>query len=141
VDVWRNGGGGILFGIGVGSYTLLTMVRQSNHQQEAQAEAKRQAEQPQQEAQAAQQTVPGCESAWRDLEMRRALLDAKTLIGTDCPVMYREGWLVNSSKLTAPGIPSCGAAWNALASKGALSSARFLVVHDCPVLRRNGLRP
>jgi len=41
----------ILFGIGVGSYTLLTMVTQSNQQQAAQAEAKRQAEQAQQAGQ------------------------------------------------------------------------------------------
>jgi hypothetical protein len=80
------------------------------------------------------QEVPGCRHAWDDLNMRGALGNAKTLIVTDCPVMYREGWLINPRKLTADVIPSCVGAWNALASKGALRSVQFLVQHNCPVM-------
>jgi hypothetical protein len=86
------------------------------------------------------QEVPGCRQAWDDLNERGALDDAKTLIVTDCPVMYRQGWLINTSKRTAPAIPSCVDAWNALDSKGALGSTQFLVQHNCPVMHRYGWR-
>jgi hypothetical protein len=67
------------------------------------------------------QEVPGCRNAWNDLDMRGALGDARTLIATDCPVMYREGWLANPNKRTTYVIPSCLAAWNALDSKGGIN--------------------
>jgi hypothetical protein len=86
------------------------------------------------------QEVPGCRNAWNDLYTRDALGDARTLIATDCPVMYRKGWLINPRKLMADIIPSCVASWYALASKGALPAVRFLVTHNCPVIRRKGWR-
>jgi hypothetical protein len=86
------------------------------------------------------QEVPGCRDAWNDLNARAALGYARILIETDCPVMYREGWLINPQKLSADVIPACVAAWNALASKGALSYTRFLVMHNCPVIERKGWR-
>jgi hypothetical protein len=86
------------------------------------------------------QEVSGCRNAWNDLNVRGALRDARTLIGTDCPVMYRQGWLMNASNPTSDVIPRCETAWNTLASKGALGSAQFLVMHNCPVIQRNGWR-
>ena len=86
------------------------------------------------------QEVPGCRTAWNNLYRRDALREARALIGMDCPVMYREGWLVNPSKLRADVIPSCVHAWNALARKGALTPVQFLVTHNCPVIRRQGWR-
>ena len=86
------------------------------------------------------QEVPGCRDAWNDLDARAALGYARILIETDCPVMYRQGWLINPQKLSADVIPACVVAWNTLASKGALPSARFLVMHNCPVIERKGWR-
>jgi hypothetical protein len=86
------------------------------------------------------QEVPSCRNAWNDLVAREALSHARTLIETDCPLMYREGWLINPSKFQSAVIPSCVVAWNALASKGALPSTRFLVMHNCPVIEREGWR-
>ena len=40
------------------------------------------------------QEVPGCRDAWNDLNARDSLGYARTLIETDCPVMYRQGWLM-----------------------------------------------
>lgn len=84
--------------------------------------------------------VPGCRDAWNDLDARAALGYARILIETDCPVMYRQGWLINPQRLSSDVIPACVVAWNALVSRGALSSARFLVMHNCPVIERKGWR-
>jgi hypothetical protein len=86
------------------------------------------------------QEVPGCRDAWNDLYARDALGYARALIETDCPVMYRQGWLINPAKLSANIIPACVVAWNGLEGRGALSSAGFLVAHNCPVIERKGWR-
>jgi hypothetical protein len=86
------------------------------------------------------QEVPGCRDAWNDVDAREALGYTRILIETDCPVMYRKGWLMNPQKLRADIIPACVAAWNALVSRGALPSVRFLVAHNCPVIERKGWR-
>lgn len=86
------------------------------------------------------QEVPGCRDAWNDLSARDALGYARTLIETDCPVMYRQGWLIDPAKRGADIIPACVVAWNGLESREALSSARFLVAHNCPVIERKGWR-
>ena len=86
------------------------------------------------------QEVPGCRDAWNDLTARGALAYTSVLIETDCPVMYRQGWLINSERSWSGVIPACVVAWNELAARGALPSARFLVMHNCPVIERKGWR-
>src|SRR6516165_9295113 len=66
------------------------------------------------------QELPGCRDAWNDLGARGAYLYAKTLIEADCPVMYREGWLINPQRLRSSVIPKCVVDWNTLARKVAL---------------------
>jgi hypothetical protein len=85
------------------------------------------------------QEVPGCRNAWNDLGARGAYLHAQTLIEADCPMMYREGWLIDYRARSSV-TPSCKFSWNALAREGALPAVRFLVTHNCPVLERQGWR-
>jgi hypothetical protein len=82
--------------------------------------------------------VPGCRNAWNDLGARGAYLHAQTLIEADCPMMYREGWLIDAYRARSSVTPSCKFSWNALAREGALPAVRFLVTHNCPVLERQG---
>jgi hypothetical protein len=80
------------------------------------------------------QEVPGCRTAWNDLDARDALRDARTLIGMDCPVMYRKGWLVNSSKLMANVIPSCvDACSSGLAARSTLRSKSTTTISSAPL--------
>ena len=86
------------------------------------------------------QEIPGCIVAWNILVAHEALPEARTLIGNDCPVMYRKGWLVNPRKLSQAVIPSCFTAWNSLEHKNSLPAVHFLVSHNCPVIERLGWR-
>lgn len=84
--------------------------------------------------------VPGCRDAWNTLGERQALLYMATLIRKDCPVMYRNGWLVGPEKAAASEVPGCRNAWEGLRSQQAAEQGQFLVTHNCPVIYRKGWR-
>ena len=66
-----------------------------------------------------------CKSTYKQLQSKRALGFARTLIGQKCKVLQESwGW---AGALTSYTSPLCVAAWNALGSKGAVALAKKFV--------------
>jgi len=77
-----------------------------------------------------------CVKAWNHLLAHSSTLKVKTLLARDCPVLYRQGWKVdtNDAKNRAV-IPECRAAWTELKGiPNGLKATETLIRNNCPIL-------
>ena len=81
--------------------------------------------------------LPGCRDAYNTLGRAGQLGNAKTLVSTNCAILYNRGWLLPQNG----GISNrsvCVPAWNNTVQSSTINSAKFLVTHNCPVMYRQG---
>lgn len=85
---------------------------------------------------------PECVKAWGELRNARMLLTAKTLVQTDCDVMYQKGWMFTHQGRRLPNSnvkkPECAESWNKLAQAKRLGAVQKLVTKKCPILKKKG---